>query len=100
MSCIDKAIYKKEQEMAFKKPLSESGIRKGDDFIESADENLDSTNIKKGNELKMVSVKLPQQLIERVKSYQKSDMARRVDTQGYIFEQAITKWLDEKGFDK
>lgn len=87
--------------MAFKKPLSESGIQKGADFIESArGESLDSQNPKKENELKMVSVKLPPKLIERVKRYQKSDMARRIDTQSYIFEQAITQWLDAKGFEK
>ncbi|GAD17982.1 hypothetical protein HFN_1541 [Helicobacter fennelliae MRY12-0050] len=39
-------------------------------------------------------------MIERVKRYQKSDMAKRVDMQSYIFEQAITQWLDAKGFEK
>ena len=86
--------------MAFKKPLSESGIQKGADFIESAGgENVDSKNSKR-SELKMVSVQLPPQLIERVKRYQKSDMARRTDTQSYIFEQALSQWLDSKGFEK
>lgn len=85
--------------MAFKKPLSESGIQKGADFIESAGgEKVDSS--KQGGELKMISVKLPPSLIERVKRYQKSEMARRIDTQSYIFEQALTQWLDAKGFEK
>lgn len=87
--------------MAFKKPLSESGIQKGADFIESASsESVYSQSTKKENELKMVSIKLPPRLIERVKRYQKSDMARRIDTQSYIFEQALTQWLDAKGFEK
>lgn len=87
--------------MAFKKPLSESGIQKGADFVESASgENVDSSNTKQDRELKMISVKLPPSLIERVKRYQKSDMARRIDTQSYIFEQALTQWLDAKGFEK
>lgn len=92
--------------MAFKKPLSESGIQKsremGDgraDFIESASGgNVDSS--KQGEEPRMISVKLPPRLIERVKRYQKSDMARRIDTQSYIFEQALTQWLDERGVEK
>lgn len=87
--------------MAFKKPLSESGVTKEADFVESASgENSESKHTKKGNELKIISVKLPIHLIERVKRYQKSDMAKRVDTQSYIFEQAITQWLDAKGFEK
>lgn len=85
--------------MAFKKPLSESGIQKGADFVESASgEKVDSST--KQVELKMISVKLPPSLIERVKRYQKSEMARRIDTQSYIFEQALTQWLDERGVEK
>lgn len=87
--------------MAFKEPRGESGIKKKAEFVESASgENLDSKDAKKDNKLRMVSLKLPPEVIERVKRYQKSDMAKRVDTQSYIFEQAVMKWLDERGFEK
>lgn len=82
--------------MTLQEPL-ESSAKKVDS---TESDTPDSISTKKANELKMVSVKLPIHVIERVKRYQKSDMARRVDTQSYIFEQAITQWLDEKGFEK
>lgn len=84
--------------MAFKKPIGDNNVKQEVEFAESAKNSTIDSAMK--SELKMISVKLPIDLIERVKRYQKSDMARRIDTQSYIFENAITKWLDEKGFEK
>ena len=49
---------------------------------------------------KVFSVLLPIELIERLKAYQNSENAKRIETQTYIFTQALTAWLDSKGFKK
>lgn len=40
------------------------------------------------------------ELIERLKRYQNSENAKRIETQTYIFTQALSAWLDSKGFEK
>ena len=47
---------------------------------------------------KVFSVLLPIELIERLKAYQNSENAKRIETQTYIFTQALNAWLDSKGF--
>lgn len=48
---------------------------------------------------KVFSVLLPIELIERLKRYQNSENAKRIETQTYIFTQALNAWLDSKGFE-
>ncbi|WP_263363177.1 MULTISPECIES: hypothetical protein [Helicobacter] len=43
---------------------------------------------------------MPIELIERLKRYQNSENAKRIETQNYIFTQALNAWLDAKGFEK
>lgn len=54
----------------------------------------------KNKDNKVFSVLLPIELIERLKRYQNSENAKRIETQNYIFTQALNAWLDAKGFEK
>lgn len=36
----------------------------------------------------------------KLKRYQNSENAKRIETQTYIFTQALNAWLDSKGFEK
>lgn len=54
----------------------------------------------KNKDNKVFSVLLPIELIERLKRYQNSENAKRIETQTYIFTQALNAWLDDKGFEK
>ncbi len=57
------------------------------------------TKESKNKDNKVFSVLLPIELIERLKRYQNSENAKRIETQTYIFTQALNAWLDSKGFE-
>lgn len=78
-----------------------------DDFENSGRGESDKANAKrktkkesKNKDNKVFSVLLPIELIEKLKRYQNSENAKRIETQTYIFTQALNAWLDSKGFEK
>lgn len=54
----------------------------------------------KNKDIKMFSAPIPVEVIERLKRYQNSEHAKKIETQAYILTQALNAWLDSKGFEK
>lgn len=85
--------------MAFKQPpKSNDGYKKiqEDRFIEEARGETSSIESSKPD-LKNFLVPLPVDTIELVRKYQKTE-GKKIETQGYIVNEAILMWLKSKGF--
>lgn len=84
------------------KPLNESAKKEKDSTkklqLQTKTESKKTESKNKDN--KVFSVLLPTDLIERLKRYQNSENAKRIETQTYIVTQALNAWLDNKGFEK
>ncbi len=81
------------------KTISESEFENGG-RAKSAETHTKRKAESKNKDNKVFSVLLPIELIERLKRYQNSENAKRIETQTYIFTQALNAWLDSKGFEK
>lgn len=78
--------------MGFKRTQSEK------EFIESARGETGSTKTDK-KEIKSVSVLISLKTIDRIKRFQQTE-AKKIETQSYIYENAVNEWLDKRGFEK
>ncbi len=97
--------FKKQITQSLNRALSESEFENGgraeSKEVESSPKQKRKTKLEsKNKDNKVFSVLLPIELIERLKRYQNSENAKRIETQTYIFTQALSAWLDSKGFEK
>ena len=91
--------FKKQTTQPLAKAMSESEFENSG-RAKSAETHTKRKAESKNKDNKVFSVLLPIELIERLKRYQNSENAKRIETQTYIFTQALNAWLDSKGFEK
>lgn len=79
--------------MGFKRTQSEK------EFVESARGETSLSPKADKKELKNVSVLISLKTIDRIKRFQQTE-AKKIETQSYIYENAVNEWLDKRGFEK